>query len=81
MVKYTTPLPWIGLSESDSKLCPNFEFCEGKDHKQLKNTLTYKAKQFMLTKKIKKSLNILEDGACSVQVYKLYSTCNYINFV
>ena len=29
-VKYTTPLPYIGLSESDSKLYPSFEFCEGK---------------------------------------------------
>ena len=49
MVKYTTPLPCIGLSESDSKLYTNFEFCEGKNHKHLKNTLIYKAKQFMLT--------------------------------
>ena len=48
-VQCTTPLPCIGLSESDSKLYTNFNFCEGKNHKQLKNTLIYKAKQFVLT--------------------------------
>jgi hypothetical protein len=37
LVKYTTPLPCINLSESDSKLHTNFEFCEGKNHKHLKN--------------------------------------------
>jgi hypothetical protein len=47
-VKYTTPLPCIGLSESDSKLYTNFEFCEGKNHRHLKNTLIYKTKEFML---------------------------------
>ena len=47
-------LACIGLSESDSKLYPNFEFCEGKNHKLLKNTLIYKIKKFMLTKKKKK---------------------------
>ena len=30
-IEYTTPLPRIGLSESDSKLYTNFEFCEGKE--------------------------------------------------
>ena len=36
-----------------------------KDHKHFKNILSYKAKQFMLTKTIskKKSLDKLEDGA------------------
>jgi hypothetical protein len=29
-VKYTTPLPCIGLIESDSKLYSKLEFCEGK---------------------------------------------------
>ena len=33
--KYTTPLPCIGLSESDSTLYTKFEFCEGKNHKHL----------------------------------------------
>jgi hypothetical protein len=45
MVKYITPLPYIGLSESDSKLYIDFEFCEGKNHKHLKNTLIYKDRQ------------------------------------
>ena len=48
LVKYTTSSPCIGLIESDSKYT-NFEFSEGKNHEQLKNTLIYKAKQFMLT--------------------------------
>jgi hypothetical protein len=43
-VKYTTPLPCIGLMEGDSKLYTNFEFCEGKNDEHLKNTLIYKAK-------------------------------------
>jgi hypothetical protein len=46
--EYTTPLPCVGLGESDSKLYTNFEFCEEKNKKQLKNILIYKAKQFML---------------------------------
>ena len=48
-IKYTISLPCIGLNESDSKLFITFEFCKGKNHKYLKNTLIYKAKQFMLT--------------------------------
>ena len=31
-VKYTTPLPWIGLSGNDSKLYTKFYFCEGKNY-------------------------------------------------
>jgi hypothetical protein len=39
-VKYTTPLPCIGLIEGDSKLIyTNFEFCEGKNNEHLKNKL------------------------------------------
>ena len=58
-VKYTTPLPRISLSES---LYTNFEICEGKNNKHLKNMLIYKANQFMLTKKnFKKSVHLLED--------------------
>ena len=30
MVKYTTPLPCIGLGESDSKLFTHFQFWKGK---------------------------------------------------
>ena len=65
MVRYTTPLPWIGLSKNDSKLYTNYDFFEGKtNHKQLKNTLIYKAKQLMLTNVfLKKSVNFLEDSA------------------
>ena len=38
-------------------------------HIENKNTLNYKAKQFMLTKTIRrKSLHILEDDASGVQV-------------
>ena len=47
-VKYTTSLPYIGLNESDSKLYNDFTFCEGKIINISKNTLLYKAKQFML---------------------------------
>ena len=43
-VKWTTLVPWIGLSENVTKLYINFEFCEGENHKHLKNTLIYKAK-------------------------------------
>ena len=40
----------------------NFEFCEGKNLKHF----IYKAKQLMVNqKKLKKSLQILEDGASS----------------
>ena len=35
-VKYTTTLPCIG--ESTSKLYTNFEFCEGKNYKRIKNS-------------------------------------------
>jgi hypothetical protein len=30
MIKYTTPLPWIGLSESGSKHYTNFELVKEK---------------------------------------------------
>jgi hypothetical protein len=38
-VKSTTPLPFIGLSERDSKLHTNFEIYEGKHHKFLKKKI------------------------------------------
>jgi hypothetical protein len=67
---YTTPLPCIGSSEIDSKLFTNFEFfVKEKNHKYLKNTLIYKAKQVLLMIFfLKRSLHILEDGASNVQV-------------
>ena len=52
MVKYTSPLPCIGWSASDSKIYTNIEFVKEKIINIWKNTLIYKTKQFMLTKKI-----------------------------
>ena len=51
-VKWTTPDPCLVLTESDSLLCTNFEFCEEINHRHFKNILIYKAKQFMMTKRI-----------------------------
>ena len=59
-IKWTTLDPWRSLSESDSKQFTNFEFCEKKNHKHFKNTLIYKAKNFMLTKKISKKFYIFQ---------------------
>ena len=68
-VKYTTSLPCIGLSESDLRLYPNFEFCEGKNHKHLENTFDVQSQAIYVdNKKFKKSLHILEDGVSNVQV-------------
>ena len=64
MVKWTTLDSYTCLSESDSEQFTNFEFCEIKDHKHLqKKNLIYKAKQFVLTKNLKKIQHILEDSA------------------
>jgi hypothetical protein len=70
MVKYITPLLYIGSSESDSKIYINFEFCEEIGHKHLKSTLVYKSKQFMLINFFARKVYILlfEDGASSLQV-------------
>ena len=54
-VKWTAPHSRIGLSKnkSDVKLYAIFEFCQVKNHKHLiEYILIYKAKLFMLTKKI-----------------------------
>ena len=68
MVKYTTSLPCIGLSESDLKLVYiNSTFCKGKITNIWENTLIYKS-NLCWTKIFKKSLHVLEDGASSVQV-------------
>ena len=32
-MKWTTPDPFLVLNECVSKLCTNFEFCEGKNHR------------------------------------------------
>ena len=68
-VKCTTPLPCISLSESDLKLYTNFEFCEGKYYKHLRNTLICKAKYFMVINFFSRKVYIyFEDNASSVQV-------------
>ena len=42
MVKYTTPLPRMSLSEIDSKLYTKFEFCEGiEKHIDLQSQVIY----------------------------------------
>ena len=50
MVKYTTSLPCIGVSKSDTKLYTKFDFFEGNNHKHLGNSLIDKAKQIMSIK-------------------------------
>ena len=69
-VKWTCPDPCLELSESDSKLYTNFNFCEEKTI-DIKKILIYKAIQFMMTKKrkiSKKSSLNLENDASGVQV-------------
>jgi hypothetical protein len=57
------------LSESDSKLYTNFEFCEESNHRHFKYMLIYKSQADFDDKiNFKKSLYILEDVACGVQV-------------
>ena len=51
-VKWTTPDPCLGSSESDSKLYTNFEFCEEKFHRHSKKHIELQVKQFMMEKKI-----------------------------
>ena len=58
-VKYTTSLPCIGSGDSESKLYTNFEFCEGKNHKHLKNTTDLQRQAIYVDKKnLKKNLHI-----------------------
>jgi hypothetical protein len=54
-MKWTSLDPCTCLSESDSKVYNNFEFCE-----QFNNILIYKAKHFMLRKQF-----IFKKHACS----------------
>ena len=65
MVKYTTPLPCIVWSESDSKLRTNFELCDEKYHKHLKNTLVHKTKQFVLTRKLQEKIQDDASRVCN----------------
>ena len=70
MVEYTTPLPFLGLSESDSKFYSNFQFCEGKNsstfgkHIDLQNQAIYVEKCFFFQEKY----TFLRDGTSSVRV-------------
>jgi hypothetical protein len=57
-VKCTNPNPYLVLSESDSILCTNTEFCKEKHHRHFLNKLIYKDKQFMMTFKIPRKFHI-----------------------
>jgi hypothetical protein len=67
MVKWTAPISFIGLSESDLKLYTKFD-CEGKNHKHFKIDLQSLQKNHVLQIVFKKSLHILEHGASDVRV-------------
>ncbi len=58
MVKYTAILPWIGLSESDSKLYTNLEICEGKNHKHLRNHVDLQSQAMYVNHKKQQKINI-----------------------
>ena len=68
MVKWTTLDPCLVFSESDSILCINMEFYKEKIISILKTYLSTKVNQFIMTKKSKRSLHIIEDVASCVQV-------------
>ena len=63
MVKYTTPLPCIGLSKSDSKTYIIFEFCKGKIIKNWKKNIDLQNQEIYVDKKFKKNLHILKDSS------------------
>ena len=69
-VKYTSLLPCIDSSESDSKRYTNFEIYEGKNHTNLerKNIDLQSQAIYVDKKSSKNNLLNLEDGASSVQV-------------
>ena len=46
----------------------NLNFRKKTNHGNFENILIYKAKQYVITKKFKKHLHILEDGASGVHV-------------
>ena len=60
MVQWTNLDPCLVFNESDSKLYTKFEFCEEKNHRQIKNILIYKAKQILMTKEIPRKVYIFE---------------------
>ena len=58
-VKWTTPNPSLVLSESDSILCINFEFCEEINHRHFKKHLDLQSQAIYDDKKnSKKNLPI-----------------------
>ena len=69
-VKWITPNSCLVLSESDSELYTNFEFCEEANHRDILKTYWFtKPSQLWWPKKLqRKSLHILEDGTSVVQV-------------
>ena len=67
-IKWTTHVLCTSSSESDSKLYTNFELCEKKNHEDLKSTLIYKAKQFMLDVSFPNKSVYIVDGTSGVQV-------------
>jgi hypothetical protein len=66
--KWTTPDPYLGFGENDTKLYTNFEFCEEKIIGILKTHWFTKPLKPCREKKSKTSLHILEDGTSGVQV-------------
>ena len=73
MVKWTTSDPYLVLSESDSNLYTDFEFCIEKNHRHWENIYWYtKPSSLWWQKVFQEILNILhcyiEDGASGVQV-------------
>jgi len=68
-VKYSIPLYCIGLSERDSKIYINFEFCERKNHKIFEKHIDLQSQAIYVENfYFKKNLHIFEDVASSVQV-------------
>ena len=67
-VKWRTHDLCLVLSESDSKLCTNFEICEGKTM-NISNSVNLQSQAIYDDQKnSNRSLHILEDGASGVQV-------------
>ncbi len=56
MVKWTSLDPYLECNESDSQLYTHFEFCEERNHRDLKNMPSYEAREFMMTKKFQEKL-------------------------
>ena len=68
-VKWTTHDPCLVVSKSDSKLYTNFEFCEEKNHRNLKNMWILQSHAIYDDKnKSKKNLHISGYDASGVQV-------------